>query len=106
MLRTRKRRDRAGGNAEMCCEEFNRKFPAGSRLHYRETLPFDPPKEAVVCGAAFVADSAEPVVFLKGISGYVSIFHCSAITEQSSTQNCRGETYETHSRENRKSDQP
>jgi site-specific DNA-cytosine methylase len=62
-------------------EYFNRAFPVGATVWFWKTLPFGPVQETSVRGEAFWADSGEPVCFLKGISGYVSIWHVQSVDE-------------------------
>ena len=61
--------------------EFNTRFPVGTRVWYWKTLPFGPICETTVRREAFTADSGQAVCFLQGFSGYVSVSHVQAIDE-------------------------
>ena len=62
-------------------DEFNRDFPVGSECVYWDSLPFGPSKETRIRQAAFMSSSHEPVCFVEGVSGYVSIFHITRLRE-------------------------
>jgi hypothetical protein len=56
-------------------DAFNKHYPVGSECLYWEKLPFGPKKETRIRQAAFTAASGQPVCFVEGVDGHVSIFH-------------------------------
>lgn len=80
MTTTRKRRqiltpEQRAEHDQQSVDGWNARFPVGTTVWYWHSLPFGPVTETTVRADAFIAYSGEPVCFLKGISGYVSVFH-------------------------------
>lgn len=70
----------AVGMGEETVDRFNAKFKIGDEVTYYENLlPVCTPQTLKTRSAAYLADSGHPVVFLEGISGYVSVFHIRGI---------------------------
>lgn len=57
---------------------WNERYPTGTRIGYFPVLgqPAVPMEERVTGGAAFLSESLDPVIFIDGRSGYVSLYHC------------------------------
>ena len=68
-------------HSQRILDEFNTRFPVGTRVWFWKSFPFGPVCETHVREAAFIADSGEPVCFVQGIHGYVSIWHVQEIDE-------------------------
>lgn len=79
--RARKGRDLAGDRSPEAVNHFNALCPVGTPVRYWRTLPLGPTLDTRTRSEAFLADSGSPVVFLEGVSGYVSLFHVVAAAE-------------------------
>ena len=73
--------DQQAEHDQKIVDEFNARFPVGTRVWYWKTLPFGPVVETTVRGPAFTSDAGLSVCFLTGISGYVSTMHVREIDE-------------------------
>jgi len=62
-------------------ENFDREFPVGTVVWFWTTLPMGPVKETKIRGGVLIADSGQPVCFVKGVAGYVSIYHIFPVDE-------------------------
>jgi hypothetical protein len=71
----------AAEHAQKIVDEFNQRFPVGSRIWFFRTLPFGPVVETTVRGEAFTSDSGHAVAFLQGISGFVYCLHVWPVDE-------------------------
>jgi len=68
------------GMGQESVDRFNEDFKPGDELEYWSVLPFGPPVVAKVRSEAFLDSSGHPVVFLEGVSGYVSVYHCKKVS--------------------------
>lgn len=61
-------------DADRFIKKFNEQFPVGSTVMWRSVgMKEYPYKEYEVRTAAFTSSSGEPVTYVKGIIGYVSV---------------------------------
>ncbi len=67
--------------AKAACFDWNAKYPDGTLVSYESIVGRGETKRVQTAGEAFVS-SCEAVVFVSGISGYVSLDHCTAIQEE------------------------
>src|SRR5688572_733300 len=66
--------------------DFDSSHPVGSNVWYWTSLPFGPVRETTVRRSACIMPSGEPVCFVDGVSGCVSIWHISAVDESRRSQ--------------------
>lgn len=66
--------------AKAACFDWNNKHPDGAVVSYESVLGRGETHRAKTNGAAFVS-SCEAVIFIEGVSGYVSLEHCTAVAE-------------------------
>jgi len=64
----------------MSVEQFNKAFPIGSEVKYFSIKGLGKGKDTAITSQAWIADSGDAVVKIKGVSGYVSIDHIAAPT--------------------------
>jgi len=62
------------GQAKRMVRKWNAAWPPGTAVRYWNRYG-DPPIETATRGEAFLSAAGLPVVFVVGISGYVSLFH-------------------------------
>lgn len=68
-------------NAKAQCFDWNGKHPAGTLVSYESIIGRGETRRAKTSGEAFVS-SCEAVIYIEGVSGYVSIEHCTAVAEE------------------------
>lgn len=66
--------------AKAACFDWNNKHPDGALVSYESIIGRGETHRAKTNGAAFVS-SCEAVIFIDGVSGYVSLEHCTAVAE-------------------------
>lgn len=64
--------------AKALCFDWNAKNAAGTAVSYEAIVGRGEPLRTETLGDAFVS-SCEAVVFVAGVSGYVSLEHCTAV---------------------------
>lgn len=64
--------------AKAQCYDWNKKYPAGVCVSYQELLGRGETHRAKTTGAAFVM-CCQAVIFVEGLSGAVSLEHCTAV---------------------------
>lgn len=64
--------------AKANCFDWNAKHPAGTPVSYEEIFGRGETHRTKTSGEAFVS-SGEAVVFIEGVSGYVSLEHCTVV---------------------------
>jgi len=65
-------------HAKALCFDWNEKNPPGTTVDYESTRGSGKTQRAETKGEAFVS-GCEAVVFISGVSGYVSVEHCKAV---------------------------
>lgn len=65
-------------HAKALCFDWNEKYPEGTTVDYESTRGSGVTLRAETKGEAFVS-SCEAVIFISGVSGYVSVEHCKAV---------------------------
>lgn len=66
--------------AKAACFDWNNKYPDGATVSYESVLGRGETHRCKTNGKAFVS-SCEAVIFIEGVSGYVSLEHCTAVAE-------------------------
>lgn len=69
-------------NAKALCFDWNNAHKAGTTVSYEALLGRGETHRTKTRGEAFVS-SCEAVVFIDGVSGYVSLEHCTAVEDDS-----------------------
>ena len=65
--------------AKARCFDWNEKYPNGALVSFESVLGRGESCRCNTNGAAFVS-SCEAVIFIEGVSGYVSLEHCTVVT--------------------------
>jgi hypothetical protein len=66
--------------AKAKCFDWNAKHQEGTTVSYESVLGRGETLRTKTNGEAFVS-SCEAVIFIEGVSGYVSLDHCTAVSE-------------------------
>jgi len=66
-------------HAKALCFDWNEKHKAGTTVSYESVLGRGETHRTKTNGEAFVSSCAA-VIFIEGVSGYVSLEHCTAVS--------------------------